>query len=105
MEDSAPSPLFPHSGERKRIFRFDPAVSMGSLLMMGQFLVGAFMAYGIYSADREKTHFEVEQLRRDQEILRANSKETSNAVTVKLDQVQATLTSLSVDIGIVKARK
>lgn len=68
MEDSSRMPLTEHrrSGDQslpRRIFRFDPTVSTGTLIQVGTLIVMAAIAYGTYREDQTKLKAEIEAVK------------------------------------------
>lgn len=101
-EETTPADLSRRASDSRRRFRFDPTVSMGTLIMALEILIGFIGGGMIFSAERERTHLEILQLQKDQLELKASLKE---AIGGRLDKMQDTLTVLGTDMAVLKARR
>jgi len=101
-EDTSPMP-YGERREHRRIFRFDPTVSTGSLIQIGTVLVGFGLAWGTYQSDRTSTRMEIEQIKLNAAADKVLAKEAVNDMKQQMDKVQATLTSVDKAVTSIQA--
>jgi hypothetical protein len=107
-DESAPGELFAKAekpARRSKFFRFDPTVSSGTLLLVGQMTVACVLAYGVYTADKRTTEMEVSQIKKDASRTEAETKNNISHLLEKMDKVQAGINDMSKDIAVLKARR
>lgn len=100
-DETSPAPLSGDRRAKRRFWKYDPTVSTGTLLLLGELLIGFVIAYGVYTADKKETKMEIAQLQKD----RLADQEVLKALLSKLDQLQQSLVPISVDIAVLKSRK
>lgn len=111
MEESAPMPLrrdSDHHGRRK-LFRFGPDISMGTILsivlgivQLTSFIIGCVIAYGIYQADKMKDRMEVSQIRVDADAQRTNVEKNMLELKGDVKEIQRTLGDVKESLGVLK---
>ena len=106
-DESSPGGLFPKQEKpaRRKLFRFDPTVSSGTLLLVGQMTVACVLAYGVYTADKRTTEMEVAQIKRDASRMEHETKNNVANLLEKMDRVQLGINDMSKDIAVLKARR
>lgn len=92
-------------GNRRRLFRFDPTVSSGTLLLVAQILAGFVIAYAQYTGDRARDEMRFEQLRKDVDGNRVQLTNTVASIQVDVKEVQRTLQDVSTSLAVLKARE
>lgn len=89
---------------KRRIIRFTPEVSMGTLIQMALFATACIGAYGAYTADKTAQHMEVAQIKADAEMQRTSTKESLIDLKVDVKGIQATLGEVKESLAVLKAR-
>jgi septal ring factor EnvC (AmiA/AmiB activator) len=94
-----------------KIVRFDPIVSMGTLIQILVIVVGGVGVYGTYSADQTRRDMRVEQVAKDLDSNRNGTRDTllelrSDVKDLKSDikDVQHQVTDTSQTVAVLKAR-
>ena len=94
-----------------KIVRFDPVVSMGTLIQIIVIIVGGIGVYGTYSADQTRRDMRVEQVAKDLDLNRNGTRDTlmelrSDVKDLKGDikDVQHQVTDTSQTVAVLKAR-
>lgn len=101
-DETEPMPL----GERRshrRLMRFDPTFSMGSIAQIVALLVALIVAYGKYEADRTRTNEQIEAIKAVAASDKALAKEAINELKQDVRQVQTTITSVDKTVSTIKA--
>lgn len=93
MDDSErmPLPVDRRHDSRRRLIRFIPDVSAGTLLQSLSLMIGFGVAYGQYQSDRT-------QMRADIEAVRAMAIGNQTIVTNSLTEQKSDLKSMKVDV-------
>ena len=101
-QETEPMPL----GERRqhrRLMRFDPTVSSGTLLQIVA-LVGAFgSAWATYQSDRATLRLEIEQIKASALAEKVIAKEAITELKADVRKVQDTVTSMDKTLTIIQA--
>ncbi len=100
---NARTPQRRDSDQGHRFFRFDPTISMGTIVLMSEILVAAGLAYGTYAADKARTELRITQMQTDISSNRTNAKEILTSLDHKMEMIQVTLGNVSLDVAVLKA--
>lgn len=102
-EDTEPMPLGRDRRQHRKLVRFDPTFSSGSIAQILALIVGLGGAYGKYESDRTKTTTEIEQLKANALAEKIESRASITELKQDLRQVQATITSVDKTVTGIKA--
>jgi len=113
MDDSDRAPLehTKRSGDMRdgrtgvrKLFRFDPTVSTGTLLQLGAIVIGASMAYGTYREDRAQTHADIEQVKHDADRDREDVKAAFSDFRDDMKTMKADMSDVKQSLAVLKAQ-
>jgi hypothetical protein len=102
VDETEPMPL----GERRnhrRLMRFDPTFSMGSIAQIVALLVALLVAYGKYESDRTRTNEQIEAIKAAALLDKEAAKEAIKELKQDVRQVQTTITSVDKTVTGIKA--
>lgn len=102
-QDTAPAELVDRR-ERRQLIRFDPTFSTGSIGLIVTWLISALMAYGTYTADKERTTATINQLRRDVDENRIAVGGSLTDIKGDVKEISRTLQDMTTSIAVLKAR-
>jgi hypothetical protein len=101
-DETEPMPL----GERRqhrKLVRFDPTFSAGSIAQIVTLTVSLLVAYGKYEADRATTRAEIDQLKANVMAEKIVAKEAISELKQDVRKVQETVTSVDKTLAGIKA--
>lgn len=90
--------------DKRRVIRFDPTVSSGTILQSLLLVIGAVAGYGQYQADKAKDHAEVAQIKVDADVQRVSVKEKLDDLRTNVNGIQHTLSDVVNTVTILKER-
>jgi len=100
--ETEPMPL----GERRshrRLLRFDPTFSAGSLGQILTIVIGLGGAYATYQSDRATTRLELDQIKATALAEKSTAKESIAELKADVRQVQTTITSIDKTLAGIQA--
>jgi hypothetical protein len=103
-EDTEPMP-FGDRRQHRKLFRFDPTISTGTILEIAVIVGGLFAAWGTYQADRTAWRMEIEQIKSSAIIEKAAGKESIKEIKDDLKDVQKTMTSIDKTLATMQAER
>jgi hypothetical protein len=80
--------------QHRRLLRFDPTVSSGTLMQLVALVVGFGSAYATYQSDRATQRLEIEQIKASVAAEKAAAKESIVDLRLDVRKVQETITSV-----------
>lgn len=92
--DSEPMPISGDRREHRKLMRFDPTVSSGTLLQLAALLIGFASAYATYQSDRATQRLEIEQIKATVASEKLTAKEAIIDLRLDVRKVQETITSV-----------
>jgi hypothetical protein len=101
-EETEPMPL----GDRRqhrRLVRFDPTFSTGSIAQILALLIGLGSAWGVYQADRASTRIELDQLKSNATSEKTEMREAIRDLRQEMRNVQQTVSSVDKTVTGIKA--
>jgi uncharacterized protein YlxW (UPF0749 family) len=102
MEETEPMPMGDRRHHRKLV-RFDPTFSTGSIATILSLIGTMLLAYGKYEADRERTRYEIESLKANALAEKIETRAAVNDLRTEVRGVQATITSVDKTVTTIKA--
>src|SRR5688572_7578812 len=102
MEETEPMPLGDRRHHRKLV-RFDPTFSFGSMAQIAALLIGLASAYGVYQADRASTRLELDQLKASALSEKTEMREVIRDLKQDMRNVQQTVSSVDKTVTGIKA--
>lgn len=106
MEDSRPMPLrreSDHRGRRK-LFRFVPDISMGTILQIGALVVTVSAAYATYREDRTQMKADIELVKVTADRDRADVKAAVTDFRQDLKELKTDVKDLGQNLAVVKGQ-
>lgn len=95
MMDVETEPMpFGERRQHRRLIRFDPTVSSGTIMQLGALLIGFVSAYATYVSDRATQRLEIEQIKASAVAEKLLVKETITDLRSDVRKVQETITSV-----------
>lgn len=106
MEDSLPSAPVRRSTDtgHRKLFRFSPDISMGTVLQIIVVVGGAAVAYGTYEHDKAIEQAQVAQLRVDADNQRVLVRENLTDIKTDVKDIQRTLVNFGQVLAVLQAR-
>ena len=115
MEESGPIPLGPHQYQHRRagdpglvgprrLIRFDPTVSSGTLIQIASILVGFGIAYGTYREDQTKTRAEIDAVKVSAERDRADSRGAVNEIRSDVKDMKSDISQINKTMAVLEAQ-
>lgn len=105
MSDGATEPM-PLEGDRRqhrKLWRFDPTVSSGTLLQLMVLLAGFGSGYATYQSDRATTRLEIEQIKASAIGEKLIAREAIHELKADVRKVQETITSVDKTLAGIQA--
>lgn len=105
MSDTETEPM-PLSGDRRnhrKLLRFDPTVSSGTLMQLVVLLLGFGSAYATYQSDRATTRLEIEQIKASALGEKVLARESISELKADVRKVQETITSVDKTLAGIQA--
>lgn len=96
MSDTETEPM-PHEGDRRqhrKLLRFDPTVSSGTLLQLFALVAAFGSAYATYQSDRATLRLEIEQIKASAVGEKVIAREAIHELKADVRKVQETITSV-----------
>lgn len=100
--ETEPMPLGDRRQHRK-LMRFDPTVSSGTLLQLAALLIGFGSAYATYQSDRATTRLEIEQIKQSAIGEKVLAREAIGELKADVRKVQETITSVDKTLAGIQA--
>lgn len=95
MSDIETEPMpFGDRRHHRKLVRFDPTVSSGTLLQLSALLIGFASAYATYQSDRATQRLEIEQIKANVAAEKVVAKESLTELRQDVRKVQETITSV-----------
>lgn len=104
-DTTEPMPLGGDRRQHRKLFRFDPTISTGTIIEIGVIVVGLFAAWGTYQADRATLRLELEQIKSSAIIEKAAAKEAIGELKADVKDVQKTMTSIDKTLATMQAER
>lgn len=109
-DETEPMPLGGDRRQHRRLVRFDPTFSSGSIAQIIALLIGLGAAYGKYESDRATTKKDIETQQKEIDAMRAatlaeklETRAAINELKLDLRQVQTGITSVDKTLTGIKA--
>lgn len=103
MEDRSELP-FPDRRHHRKLIRFDPTVSMGTIGQVIALLLVAGGAWSTYSADRATTNFRLALLEKRADDEKAEQRVVINELRLGLSQVNQTVQSVDRNLVVLQTQ-
>jgi hypothetical protein len=94
QEESEPMPLEGDRRQHRKLWRFDPTVSLGSIGQMVVIIAGIGSFYATYQADRATWRLEIDQIKASATIEKAAAKESVAELKADVRDIQKTMNSV-----------
>lgn len=106
MEDSLPAAPVRRSTDtgHRKLFRFSPDISMGTVLQIVVIMSGAAVGYGTYEHDKAIEQAEVAQLRVDADNQRVLVRENLTDIKTDVKDIQRTLINFGQVLAVLQAQ-
>lgn len=105
-EMSNPGPLVDHRiHARRRLVRWDPSFSSGTIALILTWIISMAGAYGVYTADKRDQENKTTQLRHDVDANQAELSKGLENIRGEVKDVSKTLQEVSTNIAVLKARQ
>lgn len=89
---------------RRKLVRFDPTVSTGTLLQVIGFLLAAATAWGTYTADRTQTRADIDAVKHDTESTRAQLSQAIKEFREDMRDTRNAVQDTNVSVAAMKAQ-
>jgi uncharacterized protein YlxW (UPF0749 family) len=104
IEETRPADLQdPHS--RRKLLRFDPTVSSGTLMQILVLIGGGIAAYTTYQTDKATQKLEIEQVKQSAVAEKLATKESLTELKTDVKEVQRTLNQVTNTLAIINERQ
>lgn len=88
----------------RKLFRFDPTVSSGTLIQLATVLVSFGLAYGTYRADQTQTKADIDAVRAATANDRAQVQGTLTEIKVELREMRDKVDRTAIGVEVLKAQ-
>lgn len=102
-ERTEPMPLDGDRRHHRKLVRFDPTISSGSIATIITLLVALLGAYGKYESDRATTSKSIDQIEKDAASQKLEMREAIRDLRLEMRGVQTTITSVDKTVTGIKA--
>jgi hypothetical protein len=90
---------------RRRLIRWDPSFSSGTVAIIMTWVVSMGGVYGVYTADKRDQENKTAQLRHDVDANQAELSKSLESIRGEVKEVSRTLQDVSTNIAVLKARQ
>lgn len=104
MEESAPMPLRRTADHRPRLFRFNPDISMGTILQIGALIATVSIAYAAYREDRTQMKADIELVKVTADRDRADVKAAVTDFRADLKELKSDVREVGQGMAVLKAQ-
>lgn len=101
--ETEPMPLQGDRRQHRRLWRFDPTVSSGTLLQLVVLIAGFSSAYATYRSDQATMRLEIEQIKATAIGEKQLARESIAELKVDVRKVQETITSVDKTLAGIQA--
>lgn len=102
--ETEPMPLSGDRRQHRKLLRFDPTVSSGTVMQLVVLVGGFASAYATYQSDRATLRLEIEQIKASALIDKQLAKESLFELKADVRKVQETITSVDKTLTGIQAR-
>lgn len=92
--ETEPMPLSGDRRQHRKLLRFDPTVSSGTVMQLVVLIGGFASAYATYQSDRATLRLEIEQIKASALVDKQLAKESLTDLRADVRKVQETITSV-----------
>lgn len=92
--ETEPMPMGVDRRQHRKLLRFDPTVSSGTVMQLIVLMAGFGSAYATYQSDRATLRLEIEQIKGQALVEKSLAKESISELKADVRKVQETITSV-----------